>query len=396
MIYIARRGLGASEQNPSQVMINLLWYSIIITDIVRKIIQIERTVLFVRNGLYVVVLLYVLFHAFYKKKYYSIAILGISFALLFGLSIAIYPQLSVLAEETVLIFYARCITGFYLAKNIKDWKSVLSGIARWHYVGLFYALLAFFNSLSATENYMSFSYGLLMPAVISIVDGIYEKKVLRIVSGIVMAVAIFTFGARGPLLCIAIGISFIVFEIPRGKIRYKRMFFLSALIAVIFILSFSFENIIAFLYQRFPQARNLLLFSTRQFSNLSGRDSIFSLSIETIKRNPLIPRGLMADRIILGGLNATLSIYPHNFFLEIILQFGLFGWFFSIWLLYRVLQVYYRVSLRRDSVLKVSFVSFSIIAFVKSMFTGSYLSDMQFWFALGCLLSMMRILDDNI
>ncbi|MBR3739644.1 MAG: O-antigen ligase family protein [Clostridia bacterium] len=387
-IRIKKYNSSTAGDNPSQEIINLLWYSIIITDIVRKITRVEWSVSLIRNGLYVLVFLYVLWHAFKKRNIAQILLPGVGFALLLGISVLLYPEVSVLVEENVLLFYGRCLTGFYLALNIKDWRKVLSSLASWHWIGFLYAIIVFSVGLDMTENYMSFSYGLLLPAFITVADGILEKKILRVFSGSVMTIAIFTFGARGPLLCIAVGLIFMIFEIPNGRINYRRFIALGLLIVLVILFASSFDNIFLYLYQRFPHARNILLIISGQMNSLSGRDALFNKAVEVIKINPVLPRGLLADRIILGSHNISANVYPHNFFLEIIIQFGFLGWLFSAWLIYKVLRTYYQILKSGNKILKIAFVSFFITALAKSMFTGSYVSDMQCWFAFGCLISI--------
>ncbi len=377
--------------NPSQFIINLFWYSLIIVDIVRKCTYNEMTVNFIRNGLYIIVLAYVMYNAFCNKRIGQIVIPGLIFLFFLGLSLLFNPSLISIVEQNVILFFLRGLTGFYLALNIVDWKQIITGIVQWHWVGLFYSILVFTSGFSHLYNYMSFSYGLLVPAFITLVFGFVERKIVYLLSGCVMLSSLFIFGARGPLLCIFVALFFLFFEIPEKRIEYKKLIVSLLLLFIIVVIVVNFDNIIIFLSRLYPQARNIYSAVSGQFTGLSGRDILYSRVLGEILNNPFLPRGLLADRILLTNFINVENIYPHNFILEVIYQFGVFGCFFLVWFTLKFIWVYYLLLHRNDFFLKMAFTSFFVTALTKLMISGSYISDMQAWFAFGCLGSMLML-----
>jgi len=111
----------------------------------------------------------------------------------------------------------------------------------------------------------------------------------------------------------------------------------------------------------------------------SGRQPIYLESINLFKLSPVYGYGLYGyfSKVSYRG-------YPHNFFLEILLQGGLL--YLTIWLFflgYLARKQFYLIKLDRKN--KILFY-LGLYPAVMLMFSGSYLTDGLFWFVVSFLL----------
>lgn len=109
-------------------------------------------------------------------------------------------------------------------------------------------------------------------------------------------------------------------------------------------------------------------------SRTSHRDEVYSEALKLIINKPLVGYGFFSY------LDTMKRGYPHNFFLEILLQGGML--FFSVVLFlmgYFCYKLNKMIRYDRDNMLLLPLLVFP---FVKLMFSGSYLTEPLFWF--GC------------
>ena len=104
----------------------------------------------------------------------------------------------------------------------------------------------------------------------------------------------------------------------------------------------------------------------------SGRLPIYLESIEVFKESPIIGYGLYGylNKISYGG-------YPHNFFLEVLLQGGLIYlsiWIVFIWFIFKKLYLLIKVDERNWIILYIG-----LYPAIMLMFSGSYLTAGFFW-----------------
>ena len=111
----------------------------------------------------------------------------------------------------------------------------------------------------------------------------------------------------------------------------------------------------------------LMLHST-DFS--TGRTALYSKTLKAISEKPFLGYGLAGDRVILGGT------YPHNFFLEVIAQFGvIFGFLFSVLIIVLCIVGFFA---NKPVVRDLTAIFFSI-GFIHLLLSGSYLTSANFW-----------------
>ena len=137
------------------------------------------------------------------------------------------------------------------------------------------------------------------------------------------------------------------------------------------------------------------LFAYSDVFNLSGRDYLFSSSMQGIGENALIGVGVFNDRVYLYNvyhrsytLNSVGS-YSHNIFLELFLQFGIpIGLILSVILIVLLLRVY-RFSYKTNTV----FVYLLLLGmgFLPLLISKSYTQTWEFYMLIGFLLRSKKI-----
>jgi O-antigen ligase len=105
----------------------------------------------------------------------------------------------------------------------------------------------------------------------------------------------------------------------------------------------------------------------------SGRNVVYQTTLQLIEQRPILGYGLF-------GMWDVYSSYPHNLFLEVLLQGGVFYLLIALIVLF-----YFAIKLahliRKDMRFRILIVLF-IYPFVMLMFSGTYLSTPMFWFVI--------------
>ncbi|TXL66774.1 oligosaccharide repeat unit polymerase [Cerasibacillus terrae] len=113
-------------------------------------------------------------------------------------------------------------------------------------------------------------------------------------------------------------------------------------------------------------------------SATSGRDSVYSVALEYVYNSPLFGYGIFGMFDSYGG-------YPHNLFIEILLQGGLIYLIFFLFIFTKLIN-------RTSKILKVDkrFRIICVIAFhplILLMFSGTYTNQSSFWFTVAFIFS---------
>lgn len=105
----------------------------------------------------------------------------------------------------------------------------------------------------------------------------------------------------------------------------------------------------------------------------SGRDALYLNTVHLIEQRPVLGYGLY-------GMWDVINYYPHNLFLEVLLQGGIVYFVLFLWILLLFVRKLLRM-INIDRRFKVLGVLF-LYPFVMLMFSGTYLNTSQFWFVL--------------
>lgn len=245
-------------------------------------------------------------------------------------------------------------------------------------------LLTFFGG----GQYQAFSYAVSIAFLISFTYFNYylysEKILIRIIfffSFLIQILGIVLSGGRGGIIVVIIGTLWIFFNKYSFFRSLRYVFFV---ISIISLLSFILISVInEDLQQRLLESSGRLFSYFTQdgfdFQKTSNRDIVYNNTVRVIQESPIYGYGLF------GYLKYTNFAYPHNFFLEILLQGGII--FFCIWILlfyYFIKKFLLLISFGNEN--KFLIVTFTY-SFVLLMFSGSYILEPFFWFNLSYVIS---------
>lgn len=111
------------------------------------------------------------------------------------------------------------------------------------------------------------------------------------------------------------------------------------------------------------------------YSRTSGRDEVMAVAIEQIKANPILGSGLFAYKDLFVA--KTGQGYPHNFFIEVLLQGGVVFLFVVLFLL--IISFNKLVKIARTGRQELLII-FGVYAMTCLMYSGSYMQEPFFWF----------------
>ncbi len=108
----------------------------------------------------------------------------------------------------------------------------------------------------------------------------------------------------------------------------------------------------------------------------SGREEIYPLAIAMFKNKPLFGYDPM------GFLCASgIKTYPHNIFLELLLDYGIIGTLGWLIFFYFIVKNYI-VKMKYNNLSDVVALLF-ISNFIELLVSGSFMANYQFWFFIG-------------
>jgi O-antigen ligase len=241
-------------------------------------------------------------------------------------------------------------------------------------------------SYQAASYYTAFAFGLNLYILEFKANHTFFKKINAPAVGIfqfilllLQAVMVIIPGGRGAFVLmiayIALSTSKVITERNIVKTILGAILFLIASLLLIRIFPRLYENSI---FQRgFDRAIAFIgPGGTLDWEGSSGRLPIYLESIELFKQSPVYGYGLYGylAKVSYGG-------YPHNFFLEILLQGGLLYlsvWIVFIWNLFR--KLYFNI--QKDERNRI-FLYLGAYPAVMLMFSGSYLTTGLLWFVVA-------------
>lgn len=307
-------------------------------------------------------------------------LIGIVFSLLIGY--LLYP--SAFTAKLIFEIAFSAICGLLLGstvRNIRLLKCELQFFARIlsiiMLVGFLINILVI--DIEWTTNKMPFSYMLLTPVVGEIWRLKERFSLIGLLLILVNTIILIIYGSRGPIMCLLAFIPLLYFT----RRDIKHLFIKGVGISFLLMLMMSFLNdILLAIYNLgnslgvVSKTISLIMSDNLLFEN--GRIAILNSTIQLIRESPLIGLGVFSDRFHLG-------IYPHNVFLEIILDFGIFiGGALIIWMIKIVWNHY-----TNNNQITREITAFLIsIGFIKLLVSGSYWNEGAFFVLLG--FCMMR------
>lgn len=184
-------------------------------------------------------------------------------------------------------------------------------------------------------------------------------------------------GGRGAFITILVG-SFLGYWLNRKKISFKMIIkvglvLLISVFLLLVVLNKLSDGFATLLADNFERITSLVDNGSINTSASSGRDEIWKDAWKLISDKPVLGYGLFSylSRIM----------WPHNIFLEVLLQGGVFLLFSLIVVLLLSLSKY-RKMLKCDRS-QIWLVPLIIHVFTQLLFSGSYMFETYFWFSLS-------------
>lgn len=343
-------------------------------------------------------------------------IIIISIILVFGaFQIAVNHNYSYVMFKYFFFFWVFCFGSILWGTELgSQYEKYLPIIIKWFEVVAFFTALSSFIvillpvmrgkavliytggvSYQAAAYYSAFSFGLILYYTIADNDNIrfslFRSNIYKIVSYIflfLLVICVIVTGGRGAfILMIIYTVLGLWYWIKKHKLSFKLFIMFLVLIILVPLIVIVLFNVIVSnetIITGFKRAISFIDFESGGI-NLSGtgvgRDDIYSQALSLIRQKPLTGYGLFEYMYYL----TTSNQYPHNIFLELLLQGGVF--YFTgvvIFLIYIFIKL--KKLIHRDS-------RFWIILFIiiypmtNLMFSATYLNDSLFWYCLAIIFS---------
>lgn len=246
-------------------------------------------------------------------------------------------------------------------------------------------LLLTYLGINKQTNYTSgLSYYLLFPLIVEFDALTKNYKPIKLINTISILILLLLLGARGPMLCFFVYIVLKIIRISKD-IKFREILTRILLIVFLIMLILNYKRILEYLYylgyEYFNIRSRTLYLLINDLGHLSGRDSIYLTVFRETLKNPIFGLGMVGDRALMGDF----GLYSHNIFLELISNFGIItGLFLSLLIVYLILSVLF-LSDKNQYNLAIIWVS---IGFVNYLFSGSILTDINFWIMLAIIIKI--------
>lgn len=206
------------------------------------------------------------------------------------------------------------------------------------------------------------------------VQFLYVCVLLVLFAGVILS------GGRGGLMVVFVGLTVFIIR-KKGLLKFVKYFVSIAFIGFILLYlakesNFSFSERIG---ESFDRLFSFISSDGIDMEGTSNRDDFYNIAIDKISDSLILGYGLFGLVGVLG------SYYPHNIFLEVLLQGGLIYLVLFLtlmaWFFYKLARL---IKLKKDEdIILIPTVYWSVLL----LFSSSYLQEPFFWFSLSYVLS---------
>lgn len=300
-----------------------------------------------------------------------------------------YFQFSDYLSDQIQKIFVQSVLVIFAVLQCREFKTVVTAIRTGTLIsgaimGVVYPLNeVILGNHSGKENYMVLTYMLVVGLVGYAYYGITEKRKGYILWAILLFIEVLIAGSRGGIAC-AVVIFLIACLHSRNNLTRQQLLKTIVLFAVITYAVLNFDSIMVVLSdfaERFGiNTRSINMYlqgAWMENKSNDGRNELASQVFSLIKDNPM-GYGFLSHYKLLGT-------YPHNVFLELLLDFGVFlGGALCVTII--VLSAR-NIFLNKN--LSSAFAIMFAIAFVKSFFSGEIATDPFFAIFIGLILRQL-------
>ncbi len=346
------------------------------TDLIPKIIE---------NWLLIIILVelaYCIFRYFrIKRLRFNAMVLLLSNVYLLGYIYAFlicngYQSLIFKRAIWTLLFGMLC---FMCSSAIKDAQVFLEEIYYWSFAFTLLGTIMFVGKSGTLSSDMTFSSMMLFPFAIHIVWMRQNRSILLRIIIIYELTIIFLHGSRGGLLFSVLGLLILLlhdYKINKRTV-IKKIMHINGIVFICIILFVNISKLLEYFEEKGIYIRNLAFLLGGSFMSDNGRNDIYIRYANKIMDNSFF-RFSVLDQFKIN------EAYPHNVFIEIVYDYGLFlGTIIAgIIILYTIRQFAHL----KDKEWRLYLV-FLISGLFPLLTSFTYLEWPLFWAFLGCLMA---------
>ncbi len=206
------------------------------------------------------------------------------------------------------------------------------------------------------------------------------KKLFYLFVLFLLFASIILSGGRGGLIVTLSGMLIFTFRY-KGLIKtfvYSVSILIFLILLYFILVYFNFEFIGRF-EEGFERVFSFISLNGIEMEGTSERDEFYKIAIELISNRPILGYGIFGTVSFLG------EYYPHNIFLEVLLQGGfILLILFLFFLLYFFYKLHFAIKFKfNEDLLLIT----TIYSFILLLFSSSYLQEPFFWFSISYILS---------
>ncbi len=276
-----------------------------------------------------------------------------------------------------------CLPLLLFGSCVRDYKKVYKYLLNVMIIFVIFSIISYLLfgiKLNDEESYsQQQAYRFLLPAIVLICDTLEHFSLKCFFSFLICIFLILAYGARGPLVAVVCFVIFyLLFSVKKNMTKKNKLSLFIIFIIVIIALS-KYGNSFYMLSGVFDNmnmsSRTVTMITDGTMLEDDARNSLATICYEGIMKNPILGVGPANDRNYIAQYfhsdEDNTGKYPHNFFLEVLLQFGVLLGAIIVFVFFRIIYKAYKNSQDRfySNLLLVLFAAF----FVPLMYSGSYL-----------------------
>ena len=226
---------------------------------------------------------------------------------------------------------------------------------------------------------LTFGYDVSLYALVFLYAGLKDRKLMNWALAIAYIVMIILGGSRGPLLCLAIFVLIMGMQMLSSWRRHPVVAFSIVALILTFIIFYKeiFTGIASLLEHLGFSSRTLTMLLNGEITDDNGREKIWNAATKMIHDNPFGYGAMGARHVIYYYHDVG---HPHQFFLEVLVDFGvLTGGFLILMMLGCSMKIIFKPEAKEWNGLFIIFFcrSFQLIL------SGTFWHVMPFWACVG-------------
>lgn len=368
----------------------LSWFAIsgAVLGITKNVLHIGKIDTLLLYGGMLLMFLYV-FGVFFKRLqgWQLISSIGFFALLLIAMLFSSIPDAN---QEVIVKVVVFCIPCFLLAGCVRDFSSVYKYLLLIMQIAPYFHIISFLildsGQLDEDETYsQAMSYRYLFPAIVLLSDVLSRFSFKSLIPFLICLFLIIAYGARGPLA------SLFLFAVLYWVVMFRSIGVKKLILPILILAPLTFyaithlEQIVDYLFNLMSSlnssVRILQKVMDESLMEDDLRGNIIATCLSRVFDNPFWGTGPVNDRVLLwyafhsdDGVTGT---YPHNFFVELLTQYGLFSGILLIFVFFKVIFKCLKNPINVDT--QKLLLSYLGAFFFPLMFSGSYVDSKDFY-----------------